>query len=153
MIVYATGPAAGCVRDVVIEGRDGRLLADDWRDRPSAHLGIGVHGHPNLFCLLGPNTALGHNSVLAMIESQAQHVIAAMQARDACGASGIEPTAAAQARFIENIDRRFSGTAWAGGCRSWYLDARGRNIALWVGSVRAYRRLTGRPIGDDYVFS
>ena len=154
VIVYATGfRPLDVLRDVEVTGRDGRALADAWRERPTAHLGIGVHGYPNLFCLLGPNTALGHNSVLAMIESQVRHVIAALQARDARGARTIEPTAAAQARFIADLDRRFAGTAWAGGCRSWYLDAQGRNIALWVGSVLAYRRATRRPIGDDHVFT
>jgi cation diffusion facilitator CzcD-associated flavoprotein CzcO len=151
VIVYATGfRPLDVLRDVVIEGH---RLADDWRDRPTAHLGIGAHGHPNLFFLLGPNTALGHNSVLTMIESQVRHVIAAMAARDARGAAGIEPTRAAQSGFIAALDRRFSATAWNGGCRSWYLDGRGRNIALWVGTVLAYRRLTRRPIGEDYLFT
>jgi cation diffusion facilitator CzcD-associated flavoprotein CzcO len=152
-IVYATGfhPIAG-VADIEIAGRDGHRLADDWRERPQAHLGIGVHGYPNLFFLLGPNTALGHNSVLYMIESQVRHVLAALREREARGARGIEPTAHAQHAFLAVLDRSFRGTAWAGGCRSWYLDAQGRNVALWIGSALAYRRRTRGLRADEYQF-
>lgn len=152
VIVYATGfRPMDVLNGVEIEGRDGRSLAEAWRDRPQAHLGIGVHGFPNLFFLLGPNTALGHNSVLYMIESQVRHVLAALAARHKAGAEAIEPRAEAQARFIADLDHRFRGTAWAGGCRSWYLDACGRNIALWIGSARAYRRITRRFRRDDHL--
>jgi cation diffusion facilitator CzcD-associated flavoprotein CzcO len=154
VIIYATGfRPLDVLRGVDIIGRDGRHLADDWRDRPSAHLGISVHGYPNLSLLLGPNTALGHNSALYMIESQVQHVLAMMHARQARGTQGIEPTARAQADFIAELDRRFRGTAWAGGCRSWYLDASGRNIALWIGSALAYRRRTQRLHESEYIFA
>lgn len=152
-LVYATGfRPLDVLSDVAIEGRDGHRLAEDWRDRPQAHLGIEVHGYPNLHFLLGPNTALGHNSVLYMIESQVRHVLAAMREVERRGARSIEPTAEAQAAFIADLDRRFVGTAWAGGCRSWYLDAQGRNLALWVGSALAYRRRTRRIRAQEYRF-
>jgi cation diffusion facilitator CzcD-associated flavoprotein CzcO len=151
VIVHATGfRPLDVLRDLEIVGRDGRRLAEDWSDRPRAYLGIGVHGFPNLSLLLGPNTALGHNSVLTMIESQVHHVLTLMRHARNHGARSVEPTAEAQAAFIEMLDRRFVGTAWAGGCHSWYLDAQGRNIALWVGSAMAYRRLTRRVRVQDY---
>jgi cation diffusion facilitator CzcD-associated flavoprotein CzcO len=154
VIVHATGfRPMDVLHDVEIRGRDGRSLAQDWRERPVAHLGIGVHGYPNLHFLLGPNTALGHNSVLYMIESQVRHVLALQRECARRGARAVEPTAAAQGAFIDALDRRFTGTAWAGGCRSWYLDAQGRNIALWVGSALAYRRRTRRVRDDEYEFS
>jgi cation diffusion facilitator CzcD-associated flavoprotein CzcO len=151
-IIHATGfRPMDVLSDVEVVGRDGCRLSEDWRDRPQAHLGIGVHGYPNLFFLLGPNTALGHNSVLYMIESQVRHVVAALKLVKSRGATSIEPCAEAQADFITALDRRFGGTAWAGGCRSWYLDEQGRNVALWVGSARAYRRLTRRLRPADYL--
>jgi cation diffusion facilitator CzcD-associated flavoprotein CzcO len=153
VIIYATGfRPLDILNAVEIEGRDGHRLNDDWRERPQAHLGISVHGYPNLHFLLGPNTALGHNSVLTMIESQVQHVLAAIAARRARGARWIEASAEAQAGFIAGLDRRFVGTAWAGGCRSWYLDANGQNIALWIGSVLGYRRRVRSIRNDDYRF-
>jgi cation diffusion facilitator CzcD-associated flavoprotein CzcO len=153
VIVHATGfRPMDVLRDVEVIGRDGRQLSREWSERPTAHLGIGVHGFPNLFLLLGPNTALGHNSALYMIESQVEHVMTALAARDARQARGIEPTQAAQRAFIDDNDRRFPGTAWAG-CRSWYLDAHGRNIALWIGSALGYRRRTRRWRDDEHAFS
>jgi hypothetical protein len=42
-------------------------------------------------------------------------------------------------------------TVWqAGGCRSWYQDANGRNTTLWPGSVVAYVRRTRTPSLADY---
>jgi cation diffusion facilitator CzcD-associated flavoprotein CzcO len=153
VIIHATGfRPMDVLSEVDIEGRDGHRLRDDWAVRPHAHLGIGVHGYPNLFFLLGPNTALGHNSVLYMIESQVRHVMAALRERERRGVRGIEPRAEAQLAFVRDLDARFPGTAWAGGCRSWYLDAAGRNIALWVGSARAYRRLAGRLRPGEFIF-
>lgn len=153
VIIHATGfRPMDVLRDVEIIGREGRRLTEEWHERPAAHLGIAVHGYPNLFLLLGPNTALGHNSALYMIESQVQHVMLALAARDARRARAIEPTLHAQQAFIDDNDRRFPGTAWAG-CRSWYLDARGRNIALWIGSALGYRRRTRRWRDDEHEFT
>jgi cation diffusion facilitator CzcD-associated flavoprotein CzcO len=151
VLIYGTGfRPMDVLADVDIVGRDGRRLRDAWQDRPQAYLGIGVHGYPNLHLLLGPNTALGHNSVLYMIESQVRHILALRELREACGAWAAEPTATAQADWLARVDAGFSGSAWAGGCRSWYLDASGHNIALWTGSALAYRRLVRRVDGDHY---
>lgn len=140
VIIHGTGfRPLDVLRDLDIRGRDGRSLAEDWRTRPVAHLGIGVHGYPNLHFLLGPNTALGHNSVLYMIECQVRHLLAQRAALRRRGAHTVEPTPEAQQRFIEAIDAQFAPTAWAGGCNSWYLDAAGRNIALWTSTCLAYR--------------
>ncbi|MCK7594755.1 flavin-containing monooxygenase [Pseudomarimonas salicorniae] len=153
-IVCATGFDPLRLReDIEITGRDGHCLSRDWADRPAAHLGIGVAGYPNLFFLLGPNTALGHNSVLFMIESQVRHIQALRALRAQRGAVAVEPKEEVQRAFLLGLDRRFSGTAWSAGCTSWYVDARGRNIALWVGPALAYRWRTRTPRPADYLFS
>jgi cation diffusion facilitator CzcD-associated flavoprotein CzcO len=133
-----------------IRGRDGELLADRWQGSPKAHLGLGVAGYPNLFMLLGPNTGLGHNSVLLMIEAQIAYLRRALRYRREHGLSTLEPTPEAQAAYIAALDRDTEGSVWtAGGCLSWYLDATGRNSMLWPGSVRSYqRRLRRFEIGD-----
>lgn len=151
VVIYSTGfRPMDVLADVDIVGREGRLLREDWRERPQAHLGIGVHGYPNLHFLLGPNTALGHNSVLYMIESQVLHILALRALCEARGALAAEPTATAQSAWLAKVDAGFSGSAWAGGCRSWYLDAAGHNIALWTGSALAYRRLVRRVDDAEY---
>lgn len=133
-----------------IRGRGGELLADRWQGSPQAHLGIGVSGYPNLFMLLGPNTGLGHNSVLLMIEAQIAYLRRALRYRREHGLATLEPTARAQAAYVEAVDRGTEGSVWtAGGCASWYLDVTGRNSTLWPGSVREYqRRLARFEIGD-----
>ncbi len=133
-----------------IRGRGGELLADRWQGSPKAHLGMGVTGYPNLFMLLGPNTGLGHNSVLLMIEAQIAYLRRALRYRREYGLGTLEPTAEAQAAYIAAVDRGTEGSVWtAGGCLSWYVDATGRNSTLWPGSVRAYqRRLSRFEIGD-----
>jgi cation diffusion facilitator CzcD-associated flavoprotein CzcO len=153
VLVYGTGfRPMDVLADVTIEGRDGRQLRDDWQPRPQAQLGIHVHGYPNLHFLLGPNTALGHNSVLYMIESQVRHVLALHALRRQRGALAIEPTSVAQSQWLSRVDARFAASAWAGGCRSWYLDGAGHNIALWTGSALAYRRLTRRVDAGEFCF-
>jgi cation diffusion facilitator CzcD-associated flavoprotein CzcO len=133
-----------------IRGRGGELLADRWQGSPRAHLGMGVTGYPNLFMLLGPNTGLGHNSVLLMIEAQIAYLRRALRYRREHGLGTLEPTARAQADYIADVDRGTEGSVWtAGGCLSWYVDVTGRNSTLWPGSVRAYqRRLAQFEIGD-----
>lgn len=153
VLLYGTGfRPMDVLADVDVIGRNGRCLREDWRARPQAHLGISVHGYPNLHLLLGPNTALGHNSVLYMIESQVRHVLALHALRRERHAQAVEPTASAQAGWLARVDSRFAGSAWAGGCRSWYLDQAGHNIALWTGSALAYRRLVRRVDGDQFCF-
>lgn len=153
VLVYASGFKPMAILDgVEIIGEDGRRLADDWRERPQAHLGIGVAGFPNLFFLLGPNTALGHNSVLTMIESQVRHVLLLLDEMARRSKPSVSATAEAQRDFIHGIDQRFVGTAWAGGCRSWYLNPRGQNIALWMGSSLRYRWRTRRLREVEYLF-
>jgi cation diffusion facilitator CzcD-associated flavoprotein CzcO len=140
VIVFGTGfrvtdlPIAERIR-----GRDGRSLAEHWQGSPQAFRGTTVAGFPNLFLLLGPNTGLGHNSVVLMIESQIAYVLAALQRMRRTGAKVLEPRPEAQAGFVAALDKRMARTVWSTGCRSWYIDATGRNSTLWPGSTWAYR--------------
>lgn len=145
-IIVATGfhvtdmPVAAHVR-----GRDGVSLADHWNGSPSAYLGTTVAGYPNLFFLTGPNTGLGHTSVVFMIESQLSYVLDALRTSLRRGAGIVEVRPDVSADYNESIQRRMQGTVWiTGGCASWYLDARGRNSTLWPGFTWAFRRRTAR---------
>jgi cation diffusion facilitator CzcD-associated flavoprotein CzcO len=145
-IIFGTGfrvtnpPIADRVR-----GRGGLTLADSWQGSMKAHLGIAINGFPNMVMLLGPNTGLGHNSVLLMIEAQLGYLRKLLRYRSSHGLATVEPTREAQAQFVTDVDRRTQGSVWtAGGCVSWYLDRTGRNSTLWPESVRAYRRRLAR---------
>jgi cation diffusion facilitator CzcD-associated flavoprotein CzcO len=150
-IVFGTGfqvtdiPAAHRIR-----GRDGRLLDDVWRGSPRAHLGSTVEGFPNLFFLLGPNTGLGHNSIVYMIESQIAHVMDALRLMRERGAATIEVRADAQDRYNAGLERRLEGTVWNTGCASWYLDRTGRNATIWPDWTWRFRRRTARLDPAEY---
>lgn len=124
-----------------IVGRGGRSLAEVWEGSPKAHVGTTVAGFPNFFILLGPNTGLGHNSVVYMTEGQIEHFMGALDYMRRRGVDALEPRPEAQAAYVAEVDRRMQGTVWvAGGCSSWYLDRTGRNSALWPDFSWQFRR-------------
>jgi cation diffusion facilitator CzcD-associated flavoprotein CzcO len=134
-----------------IVGRDGLSLAEVWQGSPRAHLGTTVSGFPNLFLILGPNTGLGHNSVVIMIEAQLGYLSKALAHMWRTGASAIEPLPAAQQAWLDEVDRKMAGTVWtAGGCDSWYLDPTGRNSTLWPGTTLGFRRRLSRFRPSEY---
>ncbi len=141
-IVFCTGfEVAEAPFNRQVRGRGGRTLSEHWAGSPKAHLGTTVNGFPNLFLMQGPNTGLGHSSVLLMQEAQFDHLVNAVRHMDRHGITILEPTDKAQAEFIEGVDRGMQRTVWMrGGCRSWYIDSTGRNSALWPGTPGEYRR-------------
>jgi cation diffusion facilitator CzcD-associated flavoprotein CzcO len=153
VIIYGTGfKTTEVIAELGVAGRGGVKLQDAWRDGIEAHHGISVAGFPNFFLLLGPNTGLGHNSVVFMIESQVQHVLSCLRLLAAQGGDTIEVKASAQRRFNDGIQRRLGRAVWSeGGCTSWYLDADGVNRALWPGFSFEYWARTRRARRADYV--
>lgn len=135
-----------------VRGRDGRTLAQVWGGTMKAHLGTSVSGFPNFFMVLGPNTGLGHSSVILMIESQLEHVLGALRYLEGRDLAAVEPTPEAQAEFVRQLDTRMRGTVWLqGGCSSWYLDATGRNSTLWPGLISTFRRRVEHFEPSEYV--
>lgn len=115
-----------------IYGRSGASLNQLWQGSPEAHLGAVVSGFPNFFSLLGPNTGLGHTSVVVMIEAQLQLVIEAITHMRAKNVGTLEVRSEVQQQFVSSVNESMKGTVWtAGGCASWYLDKTGRNSTLW----------------------
>ncbi len=136
----------------VIRGRHGLILKEAWGDTLKAHVGTTVSGFPNLFLLMGPNTGLGHSSVLLMLEGQLEHVLGALRYLEGRELAAVEPTPEAQAEFVRQLDARMQGTVWTqGGCASWYLDATGRNSTLWPGTISSFRRRVDHFEPSEYV--
>ena len=109
-------------------------------------------GSPNFFLLLGPNTGLGHNSVVFMIESQVQHVMSCLRQLAKENGQTIEVSPSALRRYNDRIQRRLRRAVWSqGGCTSWYLDADGVNRALWPGFSFEYWARTRRARRADYL--
>jgi len=134
-----------------IRGRAGLTLAEVWRGSPQAHVGTTVAGFPNLFMLVGPNTGLGHNSIVFMIESQLNYVLDCLRYMDRADVAAVDVREDVQERFNTDVQRRLKGSVWtSGGCVSWYLDEHGRNTTIWPGSTWPYRRLLRRFRPDEY---
>ena len=123
-------------------GRGGLEIHDAWRNGLSAYLGVTVSGFPNFFILLGPNTGLGHNSVVLMIEAQVGYVIQCLKLMRERNVGVMEVRAESQQHFSANLREHMARTVWqSGGCRSWYQDTHtGENTTLWPGSVIQYFR-------------
>jgi cation diffusion facilitator CzcD-associated flavoprotein CzcO len=151
-IILATGfrvtdmPAAAHIR-----GRKARTLTEVWSAGPRAYLGTTVSGFPNLFLLIGPNTGLGHTSMIYMIESQLAYILDCLRLMRQHGIQAIEPRAEVQAAYNEEIQWRMQGTVWTSGCASWYLDAGGVNSTLWPGFTAEYRWRTHRFDSANYL--
>ncbi len=140
VIIYGTGfKVTDALNEQPIVGRNGLKIQEAWADGITAHHGVTIAGFPNFFMLLGPNTGLGHNSVVFMIESQVQHVISCLRLLSEEQADVIEVRPEAQRRFNDRIQRRLGKTVWSeGGCKSWYLDEKGVNRTLWPGFTFEY---------------
>ncbi len=126
----------------LVRGRDGLDLAQAWQDGPVAYKGTTVSGFPNLFVLLGPNTALGHSSVLLMLESQLQYVGQALAWLDRNPDRALEVRPGAQKDWNRRLQARLSTSVWnRGGCSSWYLHPEtGHNATVWPGFTWQFRR-------------
>ncbi|WP_405071637.1 NAD(P)/FAD-dependent oxidoreductase [Kribbella sp. NBC_01510] len=145
-IIYGTGFR---VTDLpvtdMVHGRDGLSLREAWSGGMEAHLGTAVSGFPNFFLLIGPNTGLGHSSMVFMIESQIAYILDALKTMDAQGLRQVEVRPEVQHAFVDGVRSSMRNTVWTrGGCTSWYLDAQGRNTTIWPSFTFRFRQLTRR---------
>ncbi len=137
VVILGTGfTATDLLVPMQVEAR-GRTLHDAWSDGAEAYLGSAVAGFPNLFLLYGPNTNLGHNSIILMLESQIRWIVQAV-GRVRPGGS-VEVRAAVMRRYNDWLQEKLKGTVFATGCDSWYLTDTGRNTQNWPGTTLAFR--------------
>ena len=152
-IIFSTGfHVADMPVGKQVRGRSGKTLDESWRGSPRAHLGSTVPDFPNLFMLLGPNTGLGHSSMVYMIESQIAYVLDAVRTMERSGARAVAVRPEAVSAFNEAIEKQLDGTVWNTGCASWYLDDTGRNATLWPDWTWRFRQRTARFDADNYDF-
>jgi cation diffusion facilitator CzcD-associated flavoprotein CzcO len=156
VLIYSTGfRVTEPLHDIRVIGRNGVDIHQAWQERISAYLGVTVSGFPNFFLLLGPNTGLGHNSVVLMSEAQIGYVLDCLRLMHKRGSKIMEVKPATQQNFVNELRKRLAGTVWeSGGCKSWYQDAKtGESPVIWPGSVVAYMRRTRGVRERDYVLS
>jgi cation diffusion facilitator CzcD-associated flavoprotein CzcO len=151
-IVFGTGfTVQNLVPRGFFLGTDGRDIMDVWANGIEAYKGTTVAGFPNLFFIAGPNTGLGHTSMVFMIESQIAYVIDALDQLRKNGWASVDVKPEVQTAYNTNLQNKHTGAVWKSGCRSWYLDSRGRNTTLWPGFTFVFRRQTARFDAGAYV--
>ena len=150
-IVLGTGFAATeMVAPMDVVGCGGRRLGEAWTGGARAHLGTMVAGFPNLFLLYGPNTNLGHTSIVLMLESQ--FALVAQAVRRLAPGRWVDVRQEVQDAYDEQVQRRLASTVFAAGCRSWYLTEGGRNTQNWPGTTLEFRQRLRRLRPEDYVW-
>ena len=161
VLVLATGfrtfnPAT----EIDIRGHGSRRLADYWATGPEAYNGLMVAGYPNLFLLMGPNSGLGHNSIVFMLEAQVCYVLSCLELLEKGTLPEIDVRPDVQQSFNEWVQRRFLRTVWVSNaspwrrpCTTWYRDPAGRLSALWPGFSASYLWRLRRADPRDFVDS
>jgi len=135
-------------------GRDGRTLRETWDDGHGvrAYLGTAVANFPNHFIVMGPNTGLGNNSMINVIEAHAGYVVDCLRTMDAHGLSSVEVRPDVEASYNADIQARLQHTVWnEGGCKSWYIGPDGRNHVLWPSFSDAFKRRLARFEASDFL--
>jgi cation diffusion facilitator CzcD-associated flavoprotein CzcO len=146
-VIFATGfVAADITFYTQVIGLQGRNLTAEWEQKGAeAYRGITVSGYPNLGFLLGPNTGLGHNSVVHMMESQMNYLLQYLAwLEKAAPGSYLDVKEEVQQVYNHRIQQQLQNTVWASGCRSWYLNKDGKNTTLYPGLTLQYRKETRR---------
>jgi cation diffusion facilitator CzcD-associated flavoprotein CzcO len=141
------------LNELTIKGLGGRDLLEHWAPGPEAYLGISVPGFPNLFELVGPNTGLGHNSLIFMIESQVRYIVQCLKLLEKRDAKYMDVRHDRLRRYNEELEHRLEDTVWTSGCKSWYTQEDGKNIAIWPGFSFRYRARTRTVNPDHYVWT
>ncbi|MGV0742164.1 flavin-containing monooxygenase [Mycolicibacterium sp. XJ870] len=153
VVVCATGyAAADYLGQIDVVGEGGTTLHDTWRDGAYAYLGMAVPGFPNFFMLYGPNTNVGSNSVIFILEAQARYVVRALKYLRRRRRTYVAVRPDAMARFIADIDKWMQGTVWLTRCSSYFRSPSGRVVTQWPRSARAFWSMTRRFRAADYTF-
>jgi len=153
-IIYATGfDTTSFLAPMQIVGKDGTALASRWSDGAEAHRGIAVSGFPNLFLLYGPNTNLGHSSILFMIECQVRYILRCLDHLARRGARWLDVKREAMARYNHQLQQTLARTTWSADCHSWYKTEGGKITNNWSGPTTQYWWRTRKPDFDEFEIS
>ncbi len=132
VIIFCTGfDITGDAAQFAMKGKDGLSITEHWAQGMHAYLGIATRNFPNAYFMAGPNTGLGHNSIILMIEAQARYIGQALSYMKKQGYQSLEVKEEDENRFTDEVHAQMSKSVWSSGCASWYLDASGKNTTLW----------------------
>jgi cyclohexanone monooxygenase len=153
VVVCATGyAAADYLGQIEVTGEGGVTLREVWRDGAHAYLGMAVPRFPNFFMLYGPNTNVGSNSVIFVLEAQARYVVRALRYLRRTRRTYVAVKPAAMASFLAKVDQWMQGTVWTTQCSNYFRAANGRVVTQWPRSARAFWGMTRRFEAADFTF-
>jgi cation diffusion facilitator CzcD-associated flavoprotein CzcO len=151
VVVFATGfDARNTLQNVAITGRGGLDLQQRWHAGPEGYRGIGVPGFPNMFIMYGPNTNLGHNSIIVMLEAQSRYIVQCLERMVSANLTTLEVRDEANRAYNEKLQQALGAMVWSTGCGSWYAPE-GRITTNWYGSTLEYRRQMKQVDFGDFV--
>ncbi|WP_373357985.1 flavin-containing monooxygenase [Acinetobacter lactucae] len=140
------------MKDFICKGLNNKSLIEDWANSAEAYYGVSVAGYPNMWQIIGPNSGLGHNSIIFMIEAQCKYIIQAMKLLKKKNADYMHVKKNTQTNFNIRLQEKINKTVWNSGCSSWYQQENGKNVALWPYSTWRYWLETRRVNSKDYIF-
>lgn len=117
-IVCATGFDVSCRPRWPHLGRNGRNLAEEWREKAQGYMSLCVNGYPNYFIMLGPNTPIGHGSLIAVIDWAADYILRWCEKIAREDIRSVDVTQEATEDWNVYAQEFLKTTTWAGGCRS-----------------------------------
>ncbi|KAG9245932.1 hypothetical protein BJ878DRAFT_323165 [Calycina marina] len=156
VLILATGfQTTQFMHPIKIYGIDGVSIEDVWKGGASAYLGMTVPQLPNFGMLYGPNTNLGHNSIILMIEAQALYITTLINkvqtAREAGMSVSIRPKAKVLQEYSADIQARLATSAFADpNCHSWYKTESGLVTNNWADAVIPYQKRTSSINWEDF---
>ena len=138
VVLCATGyAAADYLGQIDVVGEGGTTLRETWSDGAYAYLGMAVRDFPNFFMLYGPNTNVGSNSVIFMLEAQAHYIVRALKYMRRKRKTYVAVRPETMADFIAKIDEWMQGTVWLTRCSNYFRASNGRVVTQWPRSARA----------------
>ncbi|MEO1437233.1 MAG: NAD(P)/FAD-dependent oxidoreductase, partial [Bacteroidota bacterium] len=151
LIVYSTGFKTNpFLLGLELIGKNGQALQDAWKNGPINYFGMTVSGFPNLYMMYGPNTNLGHNSIILMIEAQTRYIIECIEQMQRKNWKSIDTKPAAMKAYHEAIQGRLQNMVWSKIKGSWYQSANGNIPNNWPGRTMEYARVTKRVKWADF---
>lgn len=138
-LILATGfQSTAFLAPMRVEGRGGRTLDSEWAGGAHAYLGLSVAGFPNFFMMYGPNTNLGHNSIIFMIECQTGYIVQAIRTLIDRDLAWIDLRGEVMTAYNTALQRTLGSSVWATIDASWYKNERGVITNNWSGTTIEY---------------
>jgi len=137
---------------MLVKGKNGVVLNDLWQKQGAeAYMGITHTGFPNFFMMYGPNTNLGHNSIIVMIEAQTRYILSCLENLKRNNAKTLDVKAPVQKDYNAWLQKRMENKVWNAVDHSWY-KIQGKVTNNWVGRTAEYRKITREMKPGDYEF-